>query len=251
MAAVRLKLVVIPVLAACGWLAIQWLDWSRLLSFEVTGRWEEYLLSRRIKLLLSATVTLLVWTTGRAALSDRDRRLMRGAFGAVVSADIAFFLNNYHIGIGVFSIAQVLLIIRNASGMMTLARRGWSAKVARLLFVAVIVGVVDFLLLKVLFVPHAANPMFPVIAVYSLLLCCSLWAGIACAIIGFFPEVNSRLVAVGVGMLYLGDLTVGLNLILPHDTSYIISTSLTWFFYLPAITLLALSGYRWNECPVF
>ncbi|MBN1760684.1 MAG: hypothetical protein JW863_20310 [Chitinispirillaceae bacterium] len=244
-----LKNKIIPTLTGIGclWLVVQWLDWSRLLSFEATGRWEEYLLSRQIKLLLSVIVAVLVWTTGKAALSVRDRWLMRGAFSAIVGADVVFFLNNYYIGIGLFSLAQMVLIVRHVSGVAAMVQRGWSGNVLRLLLAAGSIGIVNFVLLKLLFVPQAANPMFPMITGYSFFLCCSLWAGIASNITGCLPKVNTRMAAIGVGILYLGDLTVGLNLILPHAKSYVISTSLTWLFYLPSILLLALSGYRWER----
>ena len=234
-------------LAGCGWLVVQWLDWSRLFSFAATGRWEEYLLSRQIKLLLSVIVAVLVGMTGREALSKRDRWLMCGVFGAVVAADVAFFLDNYQAGIGLFSLAQIVFIVRHATGVPALVRSGQRAKILWLSLAAIVIVLVNVVLIRVLFIRHADNSMFPFIIGYSILLCCSLWAGVTSGLTGSLPKVNSRLVALAVVVLYCGDLAVGLNIVLPHDRSYIISTSLTWFFYLPAIVLLALSGYRWRQ----
>ena len=158
---------------------------------------------------------------------------MRVAFGAVVLADILFFLNNYIAGIAVFTLAQVVLIIRHGAGIGVLLRQGWSGTMLRLLIVAVSIGSVNFLILKFLFVPHATNPMFPVIAGYSLFLCCSLWTGIAAGSTDSFPEINARYIAAGLAILYLGDLMVGLNLVAPHDCLLIISTSRYMVFLSP------------------
>ncbi len=232
----------------CAWLAVMYLDWSRLFYFAASGNVKEYFASRAIKLGLSLFVGLLVWTTGAAALAVRDRALLCCAFGFVFVADIAFFANNYFIGIGLFSCAQVLLIVRNATGIRAFFQSGSAkAKSWWLLLLAAVILAVNVGIIMTVFVRHAANPMFPIIIGYSFFLCISLYIGIATFLIGHFPRCSVNLIIGAVILLYAGDLTVGLNLILPPDRSQIISTSLTWMFYLPAITLLALSGYRWTE----
>jgi hypothetical protein len=246
---VNKKIVVALALLGFGWLAVEWLDWSRLPGFAATGRWEEHLLSHVIKPVLSLIVALLVWIAGSDSLSTRDRRLMRLAFSAVVLADLFFLCNNNMAGIGMFLVVQLLLIFRNGKGIIPLLAKGFTGENMWLLGIAAAVGGVNYLLIRFLFIPHSDNPVFPMIVGYSVFLCCSVWIGIAGNFTGYFPVANARMVAGGMILLYICDLTVGLNIILPHDRSYILSSSLTWFFYLPAITLLALSGYRWKAPP--
>ena len=230
-----------------GWLVIMWLDWSRLFHFAATGRVDEFLLSRVIKLGLSFAVTLLVWTASGTGLSSRDRFLMRTVFALFSGADIAFFCAEYHAGIGIFALGQIVFIFRNAAGIPAVfSDARLTNKARRVVTTLIVTAVVHVVLMKLIFGPHTDNPMFGMIVGYSVLLCLSLNAGIITRITGYFPGFNSWLLVAGVVMLYFGDMTVGLNLILPHDRSYIISTSLTWFFYLPAILLFALSAFRWG-----
>lgn len=231
-----------------GWVAIMWLDWSRLFSFSTTGQTEEFFLSRCIKLALSFTISLLVWSTGRARLSERDGKMLSIIFLVFFIADVSFFLDNYPVGIGAFTIAQVFFIFRNTPGISKIARKKSSGgKPLQLTLIAVAIATINCTILFFVFVPHAANPMFPIITGYSFFLCCSLFIGLATYHTRHFPTVNTRLIMMGVSLLYFGDLTVGLNIILPHTRGYIISTSLTWFFYLPALTLFALSGYQLKQ----
>jgi len=228
-----------------GWLAIMWLDWSRLFQFSAGGQTEELLLSRSLKLCLSFTVSLLVWTCGSARLSVRDGMILSVVFAFFFIADIFFFLNNYIAGISAFTLAQICFIIRNSPGLSGLFAPGSAGKnILRLIMITSVVIVVNGAIVFFVFLPHAANPMFPIIVGYSFFLCCSLCAGLATSLTRHFPSVNTRLIILGVTLLYLGDLTVGLNIILPRSRGYIISTSLTWFFYLPALVMFALSGYR-------
>lgn len=225
-----------------------WLDWSRLLTFKETGLVEELLLSRRIKLGLSLVVALLVWITGKNGLSSRDRIFMNIVFAVFFVADILFYNLNYTIGIAVFSLAQTVFIIRNSAELKALfSKENIKKRLPQLCTIAGIVLAVNTLILLVIFLPHAKNPLFPIIVGYSVFLCCSLFIGLTTRLTNQFPNRNSWFIAIGISMLYVGDLMVGLNIILPRDQSYIISTSLTWFFYLPAIVLFALSGYNWEK----
>jgi len=234
--------------AAAGYITIELLDWSRLLNFSTTGNMLEYFASRLIKLLLSLEISLLVWVTGRAALEKKDAVRLSIAFIFVFAADIAFFLQNNSIGTLLFAVAQIILIMRNGSGIVRfLSGPQAESNRKKLFLISASVLAVNGLMVLLLFVPHSSHPMFPLILGYSLILACSLAMGIAAPFIHYFPVKNARLIVAGVSCLYAGDVTVGLNIILPQSSWYIISTSLTWLFYLPAITLFALSGYRWEE----
>lgn len=228
------------------WISVLGLDWSRLFSYQSTGSVDEYLHSRIIKLLLSCLITAFVFASGKTALGLKDYTMLRATFALFTAAEVFFFTNNSPVGIALFSLAQVVFTIRNCSGLKKAFGSKNFRKSLLIMFLpaTAVVCIVNVLFIKLFFIPHSANPLFPLIAGYSFFLCVSLSAAFLTRIIGNFSVRSSRIILIGGILFYLGDLTVGLNLVTPKNISYILSTSCTWLFYLPAITLFALSGQK-------
>lgn len=91
------------------------------------------------------------------------------------------------------------------------------------------------------------NDTFIILAIYFCFKCTSVLASFAAIVIGKMPRFNAILVATAMVSFFLCDHTVTGNLLLGQETEkvpYIVTSSLTWMFYGPALTLLALSGYR-------
>jgi len=230
------------------WLAILALDWIRLLLYHPGGQVQEYALSKVIKLVASLIVAVFVWMHGKYAVGRKDHRLMIIIFTMIFLADIGFYLNNNIIGIILFAVAQVLFIIRHLRGIGSIHQRIPGKKnIVKIGVILPVVGFVNCILIGTVFIPRSAHPMFGIVIGYSFFLCISVCAGIATLFIGVLPRVNATLIAVAVGVLYCGDVMVGLNLMLTADKALIISTSLTWTFYLPAIVLFSLSGLQWKN----
>ncbi|MCW8965953.1 MAG: hypothetical protein OQK82_04585, partial [Candidatus Pacearchaeota archaeon] len=177
----------------------------------------------------------------------RDHRLLRVIFSVVFVADIGFFLNNNTIGIILFAIAQMLFISRHLKGVASLKRYHPAKTIQKMVLSAVSVISVNCILMVMVFIPRSDHPLFGLVAGYSFFLCASVFAGIASIFIGVFPRINAILIMIAVFVLYCGDVMVGLNLMLTSEKALIISTSLTWTFYLPAIVLFSLSGIRWKN----
>ncbi|MFN2169191.1 MAG: hypothetical protein ACK2U9_23400, partial [Anaerolineae bacterium] len=64
---------------------------------------------------------------------------------------------------------------------------------------------------------------------------------------GYFSRTNALLIAAGATCFFAGDYLVGFNLSLEPSLQRAATVFATWAFYAPAITLLALSGYRWGK----
>lgn len=210
---------------------------------------EETLPSRILKVVLSLLVGMLVWFRGANAVSSRDRTLLSLGFGMIVCADVAFQLSVSGFGIALFSLAHLLLIVRNCAGCSALPRHTSWKQYRRILIVVIVgLGVAFGALNLFVFAPNAQHTVLPqLFAGYSVVLMGSLLTAVVAVMVQSFPAWNCRCIIGGMVLFTLGDILVGFNLTLPHARLYVITTSLTWVFYFPALVLLGLSGYRWDE----
>lgn len=230
------------------WLAILTLDWVRLFIYQPGGQIQEYALSKLVKLIASFIVASFVWVYGRYAVCRKDHRLLLFIFSIIFLADIGFYLNNNIAGIILFAVAQLFFILRHLRGITSMHQRmPGKRNVVRIMAVLPVVALINYILIVTVFIPRSEHPLFGMVIGYSIFLCISVCAGFATLFIGILPRINAILVASGVCILYCGDVMVGLNLMLSADKALIISTSLTWTFYLPAIVLFSLSGLRWEN----
>jgi hypothetical protein len=94
------------------------------------------------------------------------------------------------------------------------------------------------------------NNLVIIAGLYGIILSISLWAGLTSYILGLFPYKNSSMIAIGMLCFYFCDISVGLDGLLGSGTAWVFATSLTWIFYTPAITLLALSCYNYKTASI-
>ena len=85
-----------------------------------------------------------------------------------------------------------------------------------------------------------------IMVLYGMMISISLWTAIANYLLKLFPKTNSIMISLGMIFFVLCDINVGLSLILPASLTRTISLNLIWVFYTPALTLLALSRYRYK-----
>jgi hypothetical protein len=204
-----------------------------------------------MKLALSFFAMVLVFIQGQYRISNRDILLLKIIFILFFCAETVFFINNAMVGIIVFTAAQVILIIRNSTDIKSYVKSGLlKQNLRKWILIAVGILLINAIVLLIIYMRFDNNSLFPLVAVYSLILCCSVGAGFASRAIHFFPAKNINMITIGIILFYLGDITVGLNIIIDggvRPIEYICSTSLTWLFYLPSISLIALSGFRWER----
>jgi hypothetical protein len=74
-----------------------------------------------------------------------------------------------------------------------------------------------------------------------------VWVAAVNDMLALFPKPNSKMIAIGMILFYFCDICVGLDFILPKGTIWLLANSLIWVFFTPAITLLALSCYKYDS----
>lgn len=203
-------------------------------------------LLKRINVLLAAA---LVWTAGKGSLNHKDNRLMKLVFIVICIGEVFFLLAKPAIAIGVFAVCQALLIFRHSKGLtLKLVKAGIRQKVPLLLWAAVLALAIITTFIQLY--PVQEYRALAVIAVsYWSILSLSVWTAQANYILGIFPKPNAKMAAVGMVCFYFCDICVGLDGILSGSTIWMLANSLIWIFYTPAITLLALSCYKYEASP--
>jgi hypothetical protein len=217
------------------------LDFSRLFgAYNFYNAYHNVFIKRIIVIL----ATLLVWLAGSDGLNNHDLTSMKFVFVFICFGDVFFLLAKPILAIGSFFACQCLLISRHCRGLRCkFTKASWAQKLMlTLLLLSFIIllffGVIKFYSMAI------DNTLIFMGLLYGLVLSLSLWIGLANHILNLFPRENSKIIAMGMLLFYFGDITVGLDGLLWPGPAWLIATSLTWVFYAPAITLLALSCYK-------
>ena len=223
------------------------LDWMPILNKDNTLDTTMY--SYGFKALLILLISLLIFITGEDALNEKDAIIIKVIFILVIIADSSLVLfNTPVIGIMFFSFVQFGLILRNSRGMREKIKINRNNKLRTSLFVNTILATLLFIfnLIRLMNGLMEEKLLLLIMALYGLMVSLSLWTAFANYLVGIFPKINSLFVALGMFFFVLCDLNVGLSLILPNGYIRDIASALVWIFYTPALTLIALSGYRFN-----
>jgi hypothetical protein len=197
--------------------------------------------SRFMKFPVTFLCMVLTWLIAAEGVSIKDTWKLRAAYSLIVLGDIIFFFNVHSVvGVYCFALAHLILIVRNAAGLRGYARKGrlW-------ILLAIIMGASMALMFLVFYPMLKENmPYFNTLLGYAVIVSASLWAALAAFRIGFFPRGNAALIALGVAGFFLSDVCVGFYRALPKGYEMVFATYATWWFYAPALTLTALSGYN-------
>ena len=225
------------------------LDWSRLMFFPATEYIEPYPVVRLFKLISSFLCAFLVWTTFSNKFTSSDSRKIKAAFIVILIGDASFTFGFQLAGVIAFAFGQILLTIRNADGLKQyvqnrLYRRDW---VFNAVIGTLIVLINSAALYFVFYRTLGFSALFFLFAVYSIVLCLSVWFAWVCIKIDYFDTVNSILIALGMSFFFLCDFTVGFNMASPAPQTRVIVSSLTWMFYAPALIMLSLSSYKFSS----
>lgn len=217
------------------------LDFSRL-----SGSYDLYNLCpsdfiKRINVILA---TLIVWLADKDSLNKYDNMRMKFVFIAICYGEVCFLLAKPTIAIGLFIAIQSFLISRHCSGLRCgLKKASWVQKL-KLAFLLLTLILSFFSVIIILYPMVEINSLLLMGVLYGFVLSLSLWSALANFALSLFPYKNSKMIAIGMLCFYFCDLTVALDGLLLSGPSWLIATSLTWVFYTPAITLLALSTYK-------
>ena len=229
-------------------------DWTQYYLGLVRISDPELMYTRITKTLTSFLIFLLALSVGDDGINEVDPRKLRWAFIAIFAGDLMFLMDEIHLAFDYVAIllflgGQVLLVLRNGQGFRAYFRLKSSIGAYAgdiLLGLAIVLGT-GLLFAFTLFEHLQGTPLLYVIAIYALFLDLSLWTGWTSLRAGHFPRTNALLIAAGATCFFVGDYLVGFNLSLEPSLQRATTLFLTWVFYTPAITLLALSGYRWSK----
>ena len=146
-------------------------------------------------------------------------------------------------------IVQLGLISRNGSAILKNFTIDKSKVLSNNIFINTVLATVLFILIimKVANNLMKESTLFYILKFYVVLLSASLLIAIANLLLKIFPKPNSILVTIGMFFFVLCDLNVGLTMALQLGNFSLITDSLIWMFYTPALTLIALSGYNYYE----
>ena len=217
------------------------LDFSRLFGSNNLYNAYHSDLVKRVNVILAA---LLVWVAAKDSLNKHDNIRMKLVFIAIFFGEIFFLLAKPTPAIGCFAVCQCILISRHCIGLILKLKK---ANLAQKLKLALLLFTLNLSLICVVIIIYpmvVMNTLMLMGVLYGLVLSISLWAGLTNLALGLFPYKNSKMIAIGMLCFYCCDITVGLDGLLWSGTAWLLVTSLTWVFYTPAITLLALSSYK-------
>lgn len=226
------------------------LDWSRLYTNPLHATLSPY--TEGCKLTIAYLTAILTWRVRvdqGDAWSTADALWLRKIFVLIALADTCFIAQNPPPGILIFMAVQAMFIMRHFDGYNT--PEGKAALLQHKMGLLALYGsTLAFCATSAAFFWYprtGINDTFIILAVYFCFKCTSVLASFAAIVIGKMPRPNSILVATGMASFFICDHTVTGNLLFSQETEkvpYIITSSLTWMFYGPALTLLALSGYH-------
>lgn len=201
-----------------------------------------------VKRLSVFLVAIIVVISGKDSLTKKDSVLLKLAFAAICSAELAFLFHSTYGGIGFFLVSQIMLIFRNGQGIKQKLNTMDKATKYKLIACGTAIFVAYGLILAFVFYPVIKlSVLFAAFIVYGSVLGTSLWTGIANYILKLFPKKNSIMVSIGMTCFFVSDILVGLVMIIKTGIIYQLADCFIWVLYTPAIILLAFSGYKYNE----
>lgn len=235
--------IILLIISALGfWFVI--LDFSRFFSQNYSYDIYPSALLKRISVILAA---IICWDVGNYRLSLIDSKRMKAVFIFVILGETAFIIGERILGVGMFSVCQTLLILRNTSGISSKLKNA-SHKQKKDLIIS---GLIVMLIIIVFPFMYASLIRISIALIagclYGIILSISLWAGLACNILELLPKRNSRMIAVGMICFYCCDVLVGLDTAMETGISWLFVNSFIWIFYIPALVLLSLSCYRYER----
>jgi hypothetical protein len=229
-------------------------DWTQYYFDLIRVSDPELMYTRIAKTLTSFLIFLLALSVGDDGISEIDPVKLRRAFIVIFAGDLMFLMDEIHpafdyVAILLFLGGQVLLVLRNGQGFRAYFRRksGIVDYVGDILLALAVLAITGLLFALTLLENLKGSPMLYVVPVYALFLDLSLWTGWTAPRARYFPKTNATLIALGATLFFVGDYLVGFNLSLEPSAQRVTTVFMTWIFYAPAITLLALSGYRWSK----
>jgi hypothetical protein len=193
------------------------------------------------KFATTALMTIVVLLIGRGGLCTRDRSLLQAGFLVSLCADFCIrILHSNLLGVCLFMAVQTLYIIRHTrkSDVDNHFPKILCIPFGMVLLMALLCWVGTF-----------EKMVLPIVASYGVFVVCSVVVACRTPGIGYFPAKNARYVKWGMVLFLCCDVCVGISGLVSVDYSVqeniaTVAHNCVWAFYVPALALLGLSGYR-------
>lgn len=220
------------------------LDFSRFFNRDYSYDIFPSAVLKRICVILAAAIA---WSVGMDGLDPGDSARMKAAFLFACLGETAFAAGVRLVGVGLFALCQMLLIVRHTNGFGSgLAHAGSRRK--KLLLLPIVLVVLILTAFVFLFGQKIiSNLTYTVIFLYAIILSISLWAALANCILRLLKPANSKMAAAGMLCFFCCDVLVGLDAALEVGLPWLLTNSFIWVFYIPALVLLALSCYSYDN----
>lgn len=208
---------------------------------------------------LKYCVTLIcvgvAWKAHSHSINRRDTRLFRIAYSFIALADFFLVLlcgivdsspakpTLFAAGVASFAVVQIFLIIRHAAAIRAADPPKSHIFIVLLPIVAVLLLYTPAVAAAIVFREHliALGWFAIVVLIYGFLLITSLWVAWGTKI--YSAHGASMMIALGMTCFLFCDICVASQMFITGWLAAV-ANGLVWLFYVPALLLLALSGYR-------
>lgn len=203
--------------------------------------------SHALKGIIVFLTTLSVFLIKDHSINRKDIKLLKLIYTLIIFADLSLLIfKKPYIGIIIFFMVQCFLIYRNSGHVF----KEYGLKEifnANTNFFALTLTIMLLIYLIYIKSYTADIYLFILFVFYGIIKSSSILAAIVSLKFVMLPKKNGILILIGVICFYLCDLNVGLSLTINNSLIKAISSILIWIFYAPALTLIALSGYDFNN----
>ena len=214
------------------------------------------------KFAVTLIVTIVTFSIGKNQLSPQDRKFLQAGFVMALCADFCLkILHNVSalfkhssdytlLGICFFMVVQALFIYRHSRTSDEDFHFPWILFVPFGVMFVSNAALIFTLGNSVNAEPLTSNPaLVPIIATYGTFLICSLIVACKAPKVGYFSMRNATLIKRGMILFFCCDACVGISLATGPDYSVqehvaTIANNFVWYFYTPALILLARSGFN-------
>lgn len=194
--------------------------------------------SDKLKFLSMILIFIISLLAKKDALNHKDLHLLQiGLFITVIADLFLLVLNNHYIlGISLFSIVQIIYIIRYKCGDIKFIIRK---------FIVIFIS-----LLIIYFMINKLVIKFDFIWIMGVFYAYCLTSSVVEAFKVYrykrYPKPNRYMILIGMILFLLCDINVAIYNIFNEGLLYSISSVSMWLFYLPSQVLLSLSGYDYK-----
>ncbi len=211
------------------------------IDFSIIGDFIPSSTFKFISIVLCFFISLM---TGRKHLGKTDILLLQvGLFITVIADFFLLFTDYFVIGVGVFSLVQIIYAVRYERNKI---KPALIRSIIILMIILAIYLIINFYIVKI-------ELLYLMALYYAITLIINVVKSIKSCKNGLFPYPNKYFIAIGMVLFLLCDMFVGIynitsqmNISSGIDLLSNFSGKLVWFFYLPSQVLLSLSGVK-NE----